>query len=129
MNFKKALFIISFLFSFICLQAQEFDPKFKKFNAALLRHDLDYVFNKYGNIHPEFYKDVSKTDVTKKLEQLEASILRPLNRIEFMNKFSPVLYHIVEDGHNYVNGPTEEFEQYLKSGGLLFPIPIQNEKS
>lgn len=125
MKFKKVLFIIPSLFSFICLQAQEFDPKFKKFDVDLLKHDLDYVFNKYGIIHPEFYKDVSKIDVASKLEQLKASIVRPLNRIEFMNKFAPVLYHIVEDGHNYVNGPTEEFEQYLKGGGLLFPIPIQ----
>ncbi|RZL56707.1 MAG: hypothetical protein EOO93_18385, partial [Pedobacter sp.] len=107
------------------VNAQDFDTGFKKFHVESLRSDLDFVFKKYGDIHPEFYKNVSKEEVAKRLERLKVEILMPLNRIEFMNKFSPILYHIVKDGHNYVNGPNEEFEKYLKNGGLLFPIAVQ----
>lgn len=126
MNLKKTLLVIVLYFSSTLLSyAQEFDPEFKIFDVDLLKQDLDYVFNKYGRIHPEFYKDISETEVASRLEQLKERISKPLNRIEFMNMFAPVLYHIVKDGHNYVNAPNEEFEKYLKSGGLLFPLPVQ----
>jgi len=125
MQIKKALLILFFCLSVLqSADGQEYDKSFKKFTPEQLREDLDFVFKKYGTIHPEFYKEVSKHQVDATLEMLKASISVPLNRVEFMNSFSPVLYHVVKDGHNYVNGPEEEFQQYLKGGGQLFPVPI-----
>jgi hypothetical protein len=89
-----------------------------------MKEDLDFIFKKYGEVHPEFYKEVTKEEVDKRLQALKAQIDKPLNRIDFMNLFAPVLLHVVKDGHNYVNGPDQEFDMYIKNGGLLFPVPI-----
>lgn len=122
---------MKFLFSVLLMQlvclislGQGFDNSFQKHSPSSMKKDLDFIFNKYGEIHPEFYKEVSKVVVDKRLESLKARIDKPLNRIDFMNLFSPVLFHIVKDGHNYVNGPNEELESYIKNGGVLFPVPI-----
>lgn len=122
---------MKFLFSvllmhLVCLitLGQGFDNSFQKYPPSLMKEDLDFIFKKYGEVHPEFYKEVSKEVVDRRLQALKSQIDKPLNRIDFMNLFAPVLFNIVKDGHNYVNGPNEEMEMYIKNGGVLFPVPI-----
>lgn len=93
---------MKFLFSVLLMQlvclislGQGFDDSFQKYSPSLMKEDLDFIFKKYGEVHPEFYKEVSKEVVDRRLQSLKAKIDKPLNRIDFMNLFSPVLCRVI----------------------------------
>lgn len=123
----NALLIIACLF--ICATTaagQVFDqhPDYPKYAPDLLKQDLDFIFRKYGEVHPDFYKETPKDTVLKMLEVLKSRITAPMTRMDFISLFAPVLFHIVKDGHNYVNDADAEMETYKKKGGLFFPLPV-----
>ncbi|MHA4894033.1 S41 family peptidase [Pedobacter sp. PWIIR3] len=122
------LLLLSLSFSLIAMTVfgQVFDnkPEYPKYAPELLKQDLDFVFRKYGEVHPDFYKETPKDTVLKRLEALKLSITKPMTRMDFISLFAPVLFHVVKDGHNYVNGPDAEIETYKKNGGLFFPLPV-----
>jgi hypothetical protein len=105
-------------------QIIEHHIEYPKYSPTALKQDLDFIFKKLGEVHPDFYKETPKDTVTKRLSLLKAQINKPMNRMDFMNLFAPVLFNTIKDGHNYLNGTDDEMDQYTKSGGLLFPFPV-----
>jgi hypothetical protein len=118
------LLIIHFCLLTVFAQVPKIVPNYPRYSPSQLKQDLDFIFEKYEEAHPNFYKETPKDTVLKRLEQLKAQITVPMNRVDFLNLFGPVLFNVVTDGHNYVNGTPEELDQYKKAGGLLFPLPV-----
>ncbi len=122
------IFLISISLSICMVTAfgQVFDNEheYPKYAPDLLKQDLDFIFRKYGEIHPDFYRETPKDTVLKRLGALKLLITKPMTRMDFTSLFAPVLFHVIKDGHNYVNDSDEEIETYKKKGGLFFPLPV-----
>lgn len=101
----------------IMIQSKTFTPK-------QLYNDIDYALIKFEQIHPNFYRETPKDTVIKRFSELKSKITQPMTRYEFMNIFTPVAFTMIHDGHNFVFPLEEEFDNYTKNGGLLFPIPV-----
>jgi len=106
--------------------AQVFDSVayYPKYKPVQLHHDLDVLLKKFEEIHPDYFKDTPKEIVLKRYERLKARINKPLTRIDFMNLFAPVVFGVIKDGHNYVNAPEDDLNQYVERGGVFFPLPV-----
>ncbi|GAB3937864.1 S41 family peptidase [Mucilaginibacter myungsuensis] len=122
----KLLFLVLTLITNTSL-AQVFDTVsyYKKYPVAQLHQDLDALLKKFEEIHPNYFKETPRDTVLKRYEQLKARITKPLNRMDFMNMFAPMVFDVIKDGHNYVNAPGEEIQQYIDRDGLFFPLPVR----
>lgn len=127
---KILLLIPAFFLVITTAFGQVFDnnPDYPVYAPELLKQDLDFIFRKYGEVHPDFYKETPKDTVLKRLEALKQQITRPMTRMDFSNLIAPVLFHVIKDGHNYLNDPGEEQETYKRKGGLFFPFPVTIRK-
>ncbi|RYZ98565.1 MAG: hypothetical protein EOP47_19055 [Sphingobacteriaceae bacterium] len=96
----------------------------KIYSPKQLHRDIDYALKKFESIHPNFYKETSKTIVKERFNLLKAKITKPMARFDFMNLFMPVAFNNIHDGHNYTFSLEEEFKSYIQSGGKLFPVPV-----
>lgn len=109
------------------IHAQVFDTiaSYKKFPPSELHQDLDFLLRKFEKIHPDYFLEMPRDTVVKRYEDLKAQITGPMTRLDFMNLFSPVVFNVIKDGHNYVYGVEEEKQLYIEGGGKFFPFPVK----
>jgi len=98
---------------------------FKKYTPAQLYQDLDFLFKKFEVIHPNYFSETPRDTVIRRYNDLKGRITKPMTRIDFMDLFAPVVYGVIKDGHNYVNGPDEDLKLYTDKGGKFFPVPVE----
>ncbi|HWZ35394.1 MAG TPA: S41 family peptidase [Mucilaginibacter sp.] len=124
MKFK--LVLIATIFFVDSVSAQVFDTVtyYKKYTPVQLHQDLDVLLKKFESIHPDYFKETPRDTVIKRYKQLKVRINKPLTRIDFMSMFAPVAYGVIKDGHNYVNAPEDDLQQYVDRGGTFFPLPV-----
>ena len=56
-----------------------------------IKEDLDYLFQKIENIHPNPYKYVHKKEILNKRKELEDGIKNTITKLEFWRKFASLL--------------------------------------
>ncbi len=95
----------------------------KTFTPAQLKADLDFMFQTLEAVHPNLYTYTNDSVIKKERENVERRLNRPMTRIEFYGEIAP-LVALLKDGHTSVYSPYEEWEQYKKQGGLLFPFAL-----
>lgn len=124
---KVRLIILVYILWGSTATAQVFDniPYYKKFPAKQLHQDLDYLLKKFEQIHPDYFRDTPRDTVIRRYDQLKTLITRPMTRLDFMNLFSPVVFNVIKDGHNYVYGTEKETKLYTERGGKYFPFPVK----
>jgi hypothetical protein len=124
---KKVEIIIILLFLANSLLGQVFDsiPDYQKYSPKGLHKDLDFLLRKFEEIHPNYYKETPKDTVLKRYAELKNKIRKPMTRLDFINFISPVVFNVIKDGHNFIFPPEEEFNNYIKNGGKLFPVPVR----
>ena len=126
----KFTFSILFLFvSILNLDAITFDRlEYKKFTPRELQKDIDYLFRKFEEIHPNIFLNIPKQDAVRLKEELKNQITLPLTKAEFIKLISPFFMSFVKDGHNYWYEPfKDEWEYFLLNGGSGFPFEINIE--
>ena len=124
---KAALILFVYIIWSSTAVAQVFDsvPYYKKYAPAQLRQDLDFLFKKFEDIHPDYFKETPRDTVLKRYHTLKASIIQPMTRLDFMNLFAPVVFNVIKDGHNFVYGVEEDTKLYTDRGGKYFPFPVK----
>lgn len=95
----------------------------KTFTPSQLKADLDFMFGTLEAVHPNLYAYTNDSIVHREREDEERRLNRPMTRLEFYREIAP-LVALLKDGHTSVYSPYEEWEQYKKLGGLLFPFAL-----
>jgi len=124
MKFKPILIVIIFFAQQASAQVFDTVAYYKKYTPAQLHQDIDVLLKKFESIHPDYFGQTPRSIVIKRYERLKARINKPLTRIDFMNMFAPVAFGVIRDGHNYVNAPEDDLQQYIGKGGTFFPLPV-----
>ncbi len=123
---KVIILIITCLFLINNVNSQIFDSitYYNKYSPKQLCEDVDFLFKKIEEIHPNYFLETPKNKVIESYSDLKSKITKPMTRLDFMNLFSPVVFDVIKDGHNYVNIPEEDLKLFFDNGGKLFPIPV-----
>lgn len=85
-----------------------------------LKSDVDFTYKKLQNLHPNLYWYIAKKDLDYKFDSLKFAINRPITRLAFYKKLSPVV-SAVRQGHTLVYPPEKlmtkkETKALLKKG-------------
>jgi len=86
-----------------------------------LGEDLDLLFKTIDEVHPNMYAYTSKKEFSKLRDKLYRKAARPMTRLEFYKAVAPVVAAL-KSGHTFVMTPQEEFAEYAKNGGKMFPV-------
>jgi hypothetical protein len=121
------LIVVIILFSPYCISGQVFDsiPYYKKYTPKQLHKDLDFLFNKFDEVHPDYFAETPRDTVVKRYSELKLQIDKPMTRLDFVNLISPVIFSVIKDGHNYIYRIESDIDLYTNSGGKLFPFPVK----
>jgi hypothetical protein len=95
----------------------------QKFSPDALKQDMSYLFTRLENIHPSLYHYTSRNRIDSMRNAVERDLTQPITRLEFAKKVIPVV-SMLRDGHTSLAFPLEEFDTYLKNGGLIFPFSV-----
>ena len=118
--------------SFPDFQADSLDSPESKLSRIIspdkLKEDLDLLFNKIEEIHPNPYAYVTKEEFMQLRQGLYSQIDRPYSRSEFYRLVAPVVASL-RNGHTFLSPFLEEFQTYAKSGGRLFPLDLSRRDS
>jgi len=87
-----------------------------------LKEDLDFLFDKIAEIHPNMYAFTSEEEFAKIRDALYARIDKPMSRRDFYRHVSPVVASL-KTGHTFVVPPFKQFKSCLGSEGeKTFPF-------
>lgn len=100
----------------------------KKYNRQLndlispkdLKSDVDFTYKKLQQLHPDLYSFIDKKELDFKFDSLKTTIKKPMTRLGFYKKLSPIVASI-KQGHTLVYAPTKlmnkkETKAYTKKG-------------
>ena len=117
---KKSLSIIFFIiFVQIC---KAMDSK-KNYSPNELKEDLNYLFQKIENVHPNPYEYTSLKIICEKRKYIESSITQAITKLEIWRIVAPLL-STLQCNHIYLYFLNSEIKKYNKKGGKFFPLNI-----
>lgn len=93
------------------------------FTREQLLEDVDYLFNRLQELHPDLASRLSAADIDALRKTLVVQIDRPMSRREFYRVVGAATEKF-RDGHAGVFSPSPEFDQFVADGGLLFPMTV-----
>jgi len=100
------------------------EPSYAKLiPAEKLKEDLDFLFKTIEEVHPNMYAYTPKEEFDPLRKQLYETINRPMNQLEFYKTVAPVVASL-RSGHTFVFPLIEEFNEYTKDGGKVFPLSL-----
>jgi C-terminal processing protease CtpA/Prc len=106
---KHALIALSLLVLTGCASVEKQNARLNDLIAAdKLRSDVDYTHRKLEKLHPNLYWYISKQNLDHKFDSLKATITKPMTRLEFHKKLSPVVC-AVREGHMFVYPPVKGY--------------------
>ena len=93
-----------------------------------LKEDLDFLFKTIEEVHPNMYAYTSKEEFEPIRDELYAKISGPSTRAEFYRLVAPALASL-KSFHTLVLPFVDEYEEYAKNGGSLFPLELRMDNS
>ena len=93
-----------------------------------LKEDLDFLFQTIEEVHPNMYAYISKEEFAPIRDELHDKINGPLTRAEFYRLVAPVLTSL-KSFHTLILPFVDEYEEYAKDGGRLFPLELRLDNS
>jgi hypothetical protein len=93
----------------------------KLFQPSELKEDLNFLFKTMESVHPNLYAYTSRSIIDKERENILNSLISPMDRIDFYTKVAPIVTKL-NDGHTNLSVPYEEYFDFIRKGGLLFPF-------
>ena len=115
-----ALFFISLLF----VQCTSIKKHNNHLNDLIsekdLKSDVDFVYKKLKQLHPDLYGYINKKELDYKFDSLKTTIQNPITSLAFYKKISPIIASI-RQGHTYIYPPTrlmdkKETKAIIKKG-------------
>lgn len=88
-----------------------------------LKEDLDFLFKTIEEVHPNMYAYTSKEEFEPHRDELYKSINQPMSAYEFYKLTAPVVASL-KNFHILLLPFFEEYKQYAKNGGKVFPLEL-----
>jgi hypothetical protein len=88
-----------------------------------LKEDLDFLFKTIEEVHPNMHAYTSKEEFETLRDELYKSINRPTSAYEFYKLAAPVVASL-KNFHILLLPFFEEYKQYAKNGGKVFPLEL-----
>jgi len=88
-----------------------------------LKEDLDFLFKTIEEVHPNMYAYTSKEEFEPLRDELYKSINQPMSAYEFYKLAAPVVASL-KNFHILLLPFFEEYKQYAKNGGKVFPLEL-----
>jgi len=101
----------------------------KTISSNEFKKDLDFLFKTIEEVHPNMYAYTSKEEFAKYKDQLYKQIDRPMNRRELFKLVAPVVAWLRSLHTRIIMPFREEYEQYSKAGGKVFPLVLSWDES
>ncbi|MFC2098148.1 S41 family peptidase [Bacteroidota bacterium] len=95
----------------------------QRFTPEQIREDIDFMFTKMEEVHPNLYYFMPEESVQNEKEKLLADITAPIDRIELCKAFKPLVSRL-NDGHTSLRWPQQEIMRYVQMGGKFFPAAV-----
>ena len=92
-------------------------------NVDKLKEDIDFLFTTIRDVHPNMYAFTNEEDFATSRKELSTQINRPMTKLQFYKLVAPVVASL-KSGHTFVFPPFEEFNEYTKGGGKVFPLSL-----
>ena len=89
-----------------------------------LKEDLGFLFKTIEEVHPNMYAYTTKEEFEPIREKLYEEVAKPMNRVEFYKLAAPALASL-KSFHTIMLPFTEQYEEYSKNGGKVFPLELQ----
>ena len=93
------------------------------FTREELIQDVDFLFRRLQELHPDLASRLSKADSDALRKSLIEQVDRPMSRREFYRVIGAATEKF-RDGHAGVFHPYPEFDQFAEAGGLVFPMTV-----
>ncbi|MHC4498872.1 MAG: S41 family peptidase [Planctomycetota bacterium] len=93
-----------------------------------LKEDLDFLFKTIEEVHPNMYAYINKEEFQPIRDQLYRKIDGQLTRAEFYRLAAPVVASL-KSFHTLILPFVDEYEEYAKDGGRLFPLELTMDNS
>ena len=92
-----------------------------------LHADLDFLLATMEEVHPNLYAYVSKAEAKKTFDRVRAKVDRAMTCKDFCRLIAPAVASF-KNGHTFVYPMLNEFQEYIRGGGRVFPIAIQFDR-
>ncbi|MCF8262649.1 MAG: hypothetical protein K9J12_17865 [Melioribacteraceae bacterium] len=96
------------------------------FTREDLVSDLEFMFERFDEIHPNLYANADKNRMSEKIKIVVDSMSSG-TRMDFWKNVAPLASDL-NDGHTSLLFPSEERKQYFIEGGKLFPFEVYTRK-
>lgn len=104
--------------------SKEDEPGYSKLiEPEKLKEDLDFLFKTIEEVHPNMYAYTSKEEFEPLRDELYKSINQPMSAYEFYKLTAPVVASL-KNFHILLLPFFEEYKQYAKNGGKVFPLEL-----
>jgi len=97
-------------------------PAVKLIEPAKLKEDLDFLFKKIEEVHPNMYAYTSKEEFDLLRNKLYSQVTQPKTRINFLKLIAPTLASL-KNPHTVVYD-FSEYMNYIQNSGKIFPLSL-----
>lgn len=124
MTTKRSILIDCFILVTLIISLPQCSlSQYRTFSPGEVREDIDFMFDKMEEVHPNLYYAVPRKNVVHEKERLLAGITGPLSRKDICRIFTPLVSSL-NDGHTSLRFPEMDLMQYTQRGGLFFPAAV-----
>lgn len=95
----------------------------KRFSPSEMREDLDFLFARVQQLHPDLVSRADPTELEGLRLRLAGELTQPLSRREFYRVIGMATEKF-RDGHSGVLFPYPEFEVFTRAGGRVLPLTV-----
>lgn len=92
------------------------------FSKQEIAKDVEFLFNRLENVHPNLYFSISKEEVEGRVQEALRDIDNSIDDVEIYKRIAPIL-SILNDGHTFINYP-QSFIQKVNLSDNIIPLGI-----
>ncbi len=102
---RYTLFLILIILAGSCYSQNSIQPRV--FSPEELNEDVDFLFNKFEQIHPDLYSYTAKSEIDLMRKKVKGELSQPVSRLEFALKIIPIVTSL-KDAHTSLTLPQDE---------------------
>jgi hypothetical protein len=96
---------------------------YHRYSPQQLSNDLDQLFVRLGNIHPNLYANIEKDSIEHYRVAVSKNLNHPMTSLVFWKLVAPLVTRF-KDGHTSLYFPYQFRQDYLDNGGTIFPFEV-----
>lgn len=94
-----------------------------KFSPKEINSDIDYLLETTASVHPNIFSNLDSITFWGCKDSIMAQITEPINKKQFFKLTAPLIAKI-GDAHTVLDLPWNDWDKYIKNGGLYFPFKV-----